>query len=249
MSKKFNKVADAVFETTALALAKNDNVTASIVQNEMQLGHQRQLATLAIDTLIDERREEYDTQRRQLAQKRSKAVELRNELNSQLGETVKDFIDKEVRPRAANLHASVAAAVGKIKGLQGSVDTEKEFDASKGVSTELVKGDQGITAIKYKCEVKMKGCHNLPVGDEITNLPKAVRELEKAVKTEQDRIDSIDKAAAEIVTAVQEVERDRTALKRQLDKQTLEGSVYGKDMLAAVRSLYKTPLKQLPAGL
>jgi len=246
-------VVEEAVQSRAMELARNSVETNNLIKGELQLQHTTQMATIAIDLEVDNDKSTYDAQRRALKAARAKRVSEREDLVAQSNKA-RDAYVEELGKKLQKEYAANAKILKGIKGLVGD-ECKVPEDASFSLSYETDAHDviKKVTYV-YTIDLRLKDSKygastSVKFEGVAPTLPTAVIEIQKAVIKVDDQLKEIDKKGEEIFEAVQELERERASLKLNLNRQTMDRSAYGAEMMETVRSMRTTKIKALPVGL
>jgi chromosome segregation ATPase len=237
---------DAVGMAACNAVAKavkDAPETDTIVHRELQMQYTQQMATMAIDTVIDEDKDQYAGQRRVLAAKRNKLQDELVELRRKRGEAMEVFAEKEKEAAAVKAGKAIKALLS-IPGI-----ASKEWQVSKVNHIWNTSGDE-VVEFQVFASISCRGAGSVELTYEVDKLPAKIVSLNNAIANVNDHLKAIEDAAVEVGKAVSDLEQERVRLKRELNKKALQSSSFGDDMLKAVAKLRGgNTVKALPSGI
>lgn len=252
-----NKVVEAVeakvVESTALTVAPTiQKLSQKVVKEEMELAHNQQFATLAINDAIANDKAAYEKQLDSLSKAFSK-----ERTNLEKAETVvtkatesleRKSLSKTVLPEIKAVHSKVTAIKCLSKKIKmpekNSISISYCSPRSDGKSKLEKEGHIGwsvtLSQVSRYDGLSLSGM--LPLNKECKD---ALKEVAK-VNAKIGKLKAVDK---NVRMAIQDLDREKAQLQRKLDREALNKSITGKEMTARVKSMRATKVKALPTGI
>ena len=252
-----DKVSETIVEATAIQIApKLVKASETIMAEEIQANHLRQMGILVIDTETDADKDVYSGQLDEVQHAVGIATGLLREAQGKLAATVASFRKKLIHTELRRSAAESLKSANKIKHLSSKYTIDPEDDNVFTVDFRDGDADSEDTCkrvphMAWSYELKMSA-RRYSSSYSQTIPCSGVRALNKECKDSLVEVAQCEKEIVNLMAlnksirdAIQALEIDRRIKRRSLDEAIIKGSVVGSQLQAQFRSKRKR-IKALP---
>jgi predicted nucleic acid-binding Zn-ribbon protein len=257
-------VMEAVAEQHTAAIATVLGAGLAKVQSEqlaenMAVSHRREYAALAIDSAVDEDKDalemQLDTLRKATTTHQKELEKNKAALKEASGLAEEDVVKSVVLPH----YAKNAAFVNSIPGVKKVLVLTGDYEGDR----KKVECNCHLPDPKERTEEKKAGGvfwsytlrddtghrNTIITVEGSRKLPTEVVKLLKERDAIEKKIAEVESYVGNIRLDLQNLERERASLRRKLDRETLNSSATGAELLKAVKGMRVSSVKALPSSL